>query len=214
VAENSRSRFGSWWETSRQVAPQAVLTERAREWAMRRVGQHRETVASVGPPAGRGLAHRDAGGRDYGQPLIEDPDRLDGVSALGVDEHVWARAGPRRRTGYATGIVEISSGRPPRLLDVVPGRTGKAYADWLTKREEAWRQQVNVAALDPFRGYATALEPGVAAGGAGARRLPCRQAGQRRGRRDPPTRAPGESTSSPTTTPAAPPTVRLKRSTC
>ncbi len=89
--------------------------------------------------------------RDYGQPLVDDPGRLAGVCALGVDEHVWAHAGPRRRTGYATGIVDISPGRPPRLLEVVSGRTGKAYADWLGQRDPAWRQQVTVAALDPFR---------------------------------------------------------------
>ena len=56
--------------------------------------------------------------RDYGTPLVEDPARLEGVRGLGVDEHVWAHAGPRRRTGFATGIVDLSPGRAPRLLDL------------------------------------------------------------------------------------------------
>jgi transposase len=53
--------------------------------------------------------------------------------------------------------VDVSRGRPPRLLDVVPGRSGKVYADWLAARETAWREGIRFAALDPFRGYATAL---------------------------------------------------------
>jgi hypothetical protein len=150
-------RQRTWSETVTEVAPRAVLTERARTWAMRRVGQHRETVSSVARQLGVGWHTVMRAVRDYGQPLVDHPDRLAGVTALGVDEHVWAHAGPRRRTGYATGIVDISPGRPPRLLEVVSGRTGKAYADWLGQRDPAWRQQVTVAALDPFRGYASAL---------------------------------------------------------
>jgi len=70
---------------------------------------------------------------------------------------VWAHAGPRRRTGFATGVVDLSPGRRPRLLDVVPGRTGNAYASWILDREQQWRDRITLAALDPFRGYATAL---------------------------------------------------------
>jgi transposase len=95
--------------------------------------------------------------RDYGQPRIDDPRRLDRVSGLGVDEHVWSRANRTRRTRFATGIVDLTPGRPARLLDVVNARTGKAYADWIAEREQAWRDAIGFAALDPFRGYATAL---------------------------------------------------------
>ena len=58
-----------------------------------------------------------------------------------------------------TGMVDLTrdqEGRTrARLLDLVPGRTGKAYTDWLTARSEAFRAGVQVATLDPFRGYAT-----------------------------------------------------------
>ena len=37
-----------------------------------------------------------------------------------------------------------------RLLDLVPGRSGKAYKDWLTERGDAFRRGVQIAALDPF----------------------------------------------------------------
>ena len=45
-----------------------------------------------------------------------------------------------------------------RLLDLVPGRSGKAYADWLTDRGEAFRAGVKVATLDPFHGYKNAID--------------------------------------------------------
>ena len=147
----------TWSEGSEAIAPRAILTERARRWAMRRVGAHGETVASVARQLAVGWHTVMRAVRDYGQPLLDDPARLDGVTGLGVDEHVWAHAGRRRRTGFATGIVDLSPGRPPRLLDVVPGRTGNAYASWILEREQQWRDRISLAALDPFRGYATAL---------------------------------------------------------
>ena len=40
----------------------------------------------------------------------------------------------------------------------MPGRSGKAYADWLEERGEVFRKGVKVAALDPFQGYKTAID--------------------------------------------------------
>ncbi|MEW1856874.1 transposase [Pseudarthrobacter oxydans] len=45
----------------------------------------------------------------------------------------------------------------PGLLDLVAGRPGKAYADWLTARGEGFTAGIKTAALDPFRGYAGAI---------------------------------------------------------
>src|SRR5512142_3313102 len=78
----------------------------------------------------------------YGQPLVDDPDRLAGVAGLSVDEHVWTHASPSRRTGYATGIVDLTPGQPARLLDVVAGRSGQVYTDWIAEREQQWREQI------------------------------------------------------------------------
>ncbi|MGM9472058.1 tyrosine-type recombinase/integrase [Pseudarthrobacter sp. YS3] len=41
-----------------------------------------------------------------------------------------------------------------RLLDLVPGRSGKAYADWLKDRGPGFTAGIKTAALDPFRGCA------------------------------------------------------------
>jgi transposase len=150
----------TWTETHPEVAARAALTERARAWACREVGQYGRTVAAVAALLRVGWNTVMRAVRAFGQPLVDDPDRLAGVSALGVDEHVWQHAGPGRRTAFGTGIVDLSPvpcGRPARLLDVVPGRTGTVYSAWIAEREQAWRDRIELAALDPFRGYATAL---------------------------------------------------------
>ena len=47
-------------------------------------------------------------------------------------------------------------GRPQaRLLDLVPGRSGKAYADWLSSRGARFTAGVRTATLDPFRATPT-----------------------------------------------------------
>lgn len=74
-----------------------------------------------------------------------------------MEETAFLSATSTSPTTYVTGIVDVTRGRAPRLLDVVPGRSGRVYADWLAERGPAWRAQITFAALDPFRGYPTAL---------------------------------------------------------
>jgi len=88
--------------------------------------------------------------RHLGMPVAKDPARLDGVTAIGVDEHAWQRARLRRRTQYATGIVGLTPGRPARLLDVVAGRSGAALRAWLAAQPAHWRAAITTAALDPL----------------------------------------------------------------
>jgi transposase len=82
------------------------------------------------------------------------------VNALGVDEHVWSHTGPPG-SGMATGIVDHTRDAHgmvhARLLDLVPGRSGKAYADWLKERGAGFTAGIKTAARDPFRGYANAI---------------------------------------------------------
>ena len=146
----------TWTETNEAIRPRASLTERARREACRRVGQDGETVARVAAQYGVGWGTVMNAVREYGRPLIEDPARLAGVSRLGVDETAFLSANVYRSTLFVTGIVDLT--RPvARLLDVTPGRSGKALCDWVSAREDAWRERIAVAALDPFRGYASAL---------------------------------------------------------
>ena len=79
-----------------------MLTERARAEACRRVGKDAHAVAA------------------HGQPLVDDPARLHGVAALGLDETSFLRATPTAPTRYVTGLVDVEGGR---LLDVIADRT-------------------------------------------------------------------------------------------
>lgn len=76
--------------------------------------------------------------------------RLKGVNALGVDEHVWSHTGPPG-TGMVTGIVDHTRDAKgvvhARLLDLVPGRSGKAYTDWLKECGEEFTAGIKIAGL-------------------------------------------------------------------
>lgn len=76
---------------------------------------------------------------------------------LGVDEHVWHHVDQRvRGPKMLTGVVDLTRDEHgtvhARLLDLVPGRSGTVYSDWLDQRSEAFRAGVQVATLDPFHG--------------------------------------------------------------
>lgn len=64
-------------------------------------------------------------------------------------------------TGMVTGIVDHTRDADgtmhARLLDLVPGRSGKAYADWLKDRGQGFTAGIKTAALEDFRGYAKAI---------------------------------------------------------
>ena len=45
---------------------------------------------------------------------------------------------------------------PARLLDMVEGRSKAAFKAWLAGRSQAWRERVEVVAMDGFTGFKTA----------------------------------------------------------
>ncbi|MHB1010657.1 MAG: ISL3 family transposase [Cellulomonas sp.] len=146
------------------VRSRGSLTDRAVTWAIGQLRREHATIQGLSRQLGttwktlwRAVAPRLA-------DLAEDEARLAGVATLGVDEHVWhhtphkaAVKGPT----MLTGMVDLTRDRDgrvhARLLDLVPGRSGTVLAAWLKDRTECFRDQVQVATLDPFRGYANAL---------------------------------------------------------
>jgi transposase len=144
----------TWTEQTVQVRPRAVLTERARAEACRRVGKDAHAVAAVARDLGVGWATVMRAVRDHGRPLLEDPGRLNGVAALGLDETSFLKATRTAPTRYVTGLVDLERGR---LLDVVADRTRAAVDGWLDARSRDWLAGVGTVALDPWRGYASAL---------------------------------------------------------
>ena len=49
--------------------------------------------------------------REHGQPRVDDPARLAGVRAVGVDETAFQAASATRSTSFVTGIVDLTRGR-------------------------------------------------------------------------------------------------------
>ena len=75
-----------------------------------------------------------------------------------MDEHVWRHT--RRGDKYVTVIIDLTPIRdgtgPSRLLDMVPGRSKQAFKSWLADRPQAWREGLQVVAMDGFTGFKTA----------------------------------------------------------
>ena len=151
---------GTFTEVHELAGTRAVLTARAVVWATDALAEDDTTVSALARRLGVDWHTLWRAVKQEAQRRVDDPGRLAGVSALGVDEHVW-RPGRFGAGRDITGMVDLSRdqhGRVrARLLDLVPGRSGPAYRGWLDARDEAFRAGVRQAALDPFRGYANAL---------------------------------------------------------
>ena len=49
---------------------------------------------------------------------------------------------------------------PARLLDMVEGRSKQAFQQWLSERNPAWRDGIEIVAMDGFTGFKTATVEG------------------------------------------------------
>jgi transposase len=144
----------TWTEMHPMIGPRSSWTERARMQACQRVGRDGHAVAAVARDFGVGWATVMAAVREYGTWLLERAQLGASVAAIGVDETAFSRATAVKPTLFATGVVDLHAGK---LIDIVPGRSRKVLADWLSDRPAAWAERIEVAALDPFRGYGAAL---------------------------------------------------------
>jgi transposase len=150
----------TWTEEHDLAPPRGRLTHRAVSWAADALAEDDTTVSALARRLGVDWHTLWASVRAEARRRAADPARLDGVIALGVDEHVWrpGKFGQGREVTCMVDLTRDAAGQVrARLLDLVPGRSGTAYAAWLDARTEAFRAGVKHAALDPFRGYANAL---------------------------------------------------------
>ena len=142
----------------RVCAPRARLGVRAIRWAIRQLRVEGATIAGLA----RQLATTWNTVWSHIKPCLQaasdDPARFAGVRVLGVDEHVWHHQDRRRRgPRELTGIVDLTRGEDhptARLLDLVPGRSGTVYKNWLEERGEQFRSGIQIATLDPLPGTA------------------------------------------------------------
>jgi transposase len=150
--------------------PRGLLTVRACWWAIEQIRREHASVAGVARQLGCSWKTVWRSIRPLLEALDADPARFEAVTTLGVDEHIWHHVSPLKRgPKELTGMVDLTRHPNPakpddpprvqaRLLDLVPGRSGTVYRNWLLERGKAFRDGVQVATLDPFHGYKNAID--------------------------------------------------------
>jgi transposase len=146
-------------DISRAAPPRAKLSRAALRWALEALVVAHLSVARVAAALGVSWnTANDAVLAEGRRVLIDDPARFNGVKVVGVDEHVWRHT--RRGDKYVTVIIDLTAVRAgtgtARLLDMVEGRSKQAFKTWLSQRPQAWRDAVEVVAMDGFTGFKTA----------------------------------------------------------
>lgn len=135
----------------RIAASRLALTDRAGRWVTRQVGMHGRAVSDVADELGCDWHTVNDAVQAYGEALLDDPERIGEVNALGLDETLFVRRGERHRKHWATSIVDVRRGV---LLDMIEGRNAAPSIDWLRARPKAWRDGIEWATLDlsgPYR---------------------------------------------------------------
>jgi transposase len=150
----------TWSEESDQIAPRAVLTERARAEMARRVGPGEHSVARAARDFGVSGHAAMAAVRDHGRPRVDHLARLGAPAAVGLDETSFLAATAERPTLLVTGIVDLDTGR---LVDVLPARSAAAVTDWLAGKPAPWLAGIRHVVIDPYQPYATAVATGLPA---------------------------------------------------
>jgi transposase len=146
---------GTWSETVEGIAARAVLTERARRRLAGMVNVEGHSIAAAAAEFGVGWHTANAAVAAHTDPVVDDPARLEGVSAIGVDEKRFLNATPTARTRFTTQIVDLDR---HRVLDVIEGRSRTVLGDWLAERGDEWCARIQMATLDPAAGYRAALD--------------------------------------------------------
>jgi transposase len=139
--------------------PRTKLSRRALAWALQAIVVQHLSVARVAEALAVTWNTANSAVLDEGRRvLINDPHRLDGVAVIGVDEHAWRHT--RRGDKYVTVIIDLTPVRdqtgPARLLDMVEGRSKAVFKTWLDRQSSAFRDGIEVVAMDGFTGFKTA----------------------------------------------------------
>lgn len=119
------------------------------------VNQDGDSMAAAAATFGVGWHCANQAVVEFTDPHVEDPDRLEGVEAIGVDEKRFLNATPTSRTRYTTQIVDLER---HQVLDVLEGRSRDVVGEGLSERGTDWCENIRLATLDPSAGYRRALE--------------------------------------------------------
>jgi transposase len=137
---------GSWTgQDPRIAAARLAMTDRAGRWVTDQVGRCGRTVNEVADELGCDWHTVNDAVIAYGTALVEDPDRIGQVAAVGLDEVLFAREGTWRTQAWSTSIADVARGQ---LLDVIEGRSAAGACAWFADRAAGWCEQIRWAVLD------------------------------------------------------------------
>jgi transposase len=154
-------------QVSEQVPLRARVTTRLRELVLEAVVDGGRAVSAVA--AEHALGWWTVMGMVTAASLVlADPDTAV-VRRLGIDEHRYRSvrfyrepdpskaAGPHRWRRYEPWMSTIVDADTGRVLGVVDGRDSRGVGGWLAARSQAWRDRIEVVAIDPSAAFRRAL---------------------------------------------------------
>jgi transposase len=148
---------GSWTIVDDRIAgARAALTDRAARWVTVQVGRLGRSVNEVAVELGCDWHTVNDAVVAYGEALLDaDVERFGRVDALGLDETLFFREGPRHLKRWCTSVVDAGGPqRSARLIEVVEGRTAAKVSGWLDDQPDEWRSGIRWGVLDmsgPYR---------------------------------------------------------------
>ncbi len=146
----------TWTETTEHVPTRGLLTHRAGIEATRQVGELARPVASVAKELGVCWWTVMDAVKLHGTPLVDDPNRVGEVTALGIDETSFLRANKEHPTLYATGLVDLNH---RIIIDMVEGNSATSLRSWCKNADPEWLAEIAVVATDLAESYRAGLSP-------------------------------------------------------
>ena len=153
--EESRCSSCTWTEVSPWLSSRCHLTRRAALECCLEVGLNARPVAQLARALGMSWHTVMNAVREYGEPLVDDPDRVRQVRQLGIDETTWLTATKDQPTRYATSLVDLEC---RIVIDVVQGNTAADLGSWLDRQPTRWLGGIRVVATDLAESYRSGLD--------------------------------------------------------
>lgn len=140
----------TWTEESAAAPARLLLTARAGMEMTRQVGELARPVDTVAKE--NGLAWQTAMDtvRYYGQPLVDDPQRVGRVRAMGIDETKWLSADAEHPTRFVSSVVDLDR---RVIVDLIEGNAAKDIWGWCNEQSEHFLDSVQVLATDLTESY-------------------------------------------------------------